>query len=125
MLKIKTIKPQDVTQVLAEGSFEKIETYIELAEIRGKARGKARGTVYPISLKSLEEYQLPLSATEHFVVCIAGEIVVRERNSGQENVLTEGQLIRVTKSGNKEYPNLQIKSLGRPSEAYWIPIHTS
>jgi hypothetical protein len=121
MLKIKTIKPQDLTQVLAEGSFEKIETYIELAEIRGKARG----TVYPISLKSLEEYQLPLSATEHFVVCIAGEIVVRERNSGQENVLTEGQLIRVTKSGNKEYPNLQIKSLGRPSEAYWIPIHTS
>lgn len=119
MLKIKIIKIQDYPQTLNEASIGKVDTYIKLSEVKRKVRG----SVYPISLRSCEEYQLPLSGVEHFVICLEGEISVVERKSGQKNTLTQGELIRVTRTGNEEYPNLQIKSLDLPSQAYWIPIH--
>jgi hypothetical protein len=119
MLKIKIIKVQDFPQTLTQSSVGKVETYIGLAEVKRKVRG----AVYPISLRSCEEYQLPLSGMEHFVICLEGQIAVIERKSGEKNIITQGELIRVTRTGNKEYPNLQIKSLDLPSQAYWIPIH--
>lgn len=86
-------------------------------------RGAAKGSMFPFVLSLGEEYQLPLSASEHFVFCAEGIITVTERHNGIQKQLKPQEFARITRTGNKEYPNLKVVSLAPLSKAIWIPIH--
>lgn len=86
-------------------------------------KGEAKGNMFPMSLKEFEEYQLPISADEHFVICVEGEIELVERQESKKFELKPFDFVRVTRLGKQEFPNLKVVSKKSPSKVIWVPIH--
>jgi len=86
-------------------------------------KGEAKGNMFPMSLKEFEEYQLPISAAEHFVICIEGEIELVERQESKKFELKPFDFVRVTRTEKQEFPNLKVLSKKNPSKVIWVPIH--
>lgn len=82
-----------------------------------------RATIYPTFLSANEEYQLPLSGQEHWVVCLSGQLVVAERSSGQQHQLDSLEWVRITRRDNTEFPNLKMVSSSAPAKVLWIIAH--
>lgn len=82
-----------------------------------------KGAVYPILLEAQEEYHLPLSGQEHWVVCVIGHLQLVERLSGRENSIRPTECVHISRKDLLEYPNLKVISNSIPSKALWIIGH--
>ncbi len=85
--------------------------------------GKTKGSLYITFFSPLEEYQFPLSGQEHFIFCVQGHLKVTERHTDQSSLLLPFELLRVSRIGSTEYPNLKIVAGDHSAVALWIPIH--
>jgi hypothetical protein len=82
-----------------------------------------RGSIYPMALSAEEEYHLPLSGVEHWVVCTEGEVEIHERQTQQRYAMSALQLLRISRHSSQEYPNLKVLSQNEPSRVLWIIGH--
>ena len=85
--------------------------------------GKTKGSLYPTFFSPSEESQFPLSGQEHFIFCVQGHLKVTERHTDQSSLLLPFELLRVSRIGSTEYPNLKIVAGDHSAVALWIPIH--
>jgi environmental stress-induced protein Ves len=86
-------------------------------------QGKSNGSIYPTFFGAHEEYQFPLSAREHFVFCLEGNLKIVERHQTVELDLSSNEILQVSREAHYEYPNLKIISQTHSAKALWIPIH--
>jgi hypothetical protein len=82
-----------------------------------------KAAFYPTRLKSFEEYHLPLSGHEHWILCLLGKIEVVERLSGQKCVIEPNESVSITRAEPFEYPNLKVIAPEIPSKLIWIIRH--
>jgi len=86
-------------------------------------RGRTKGMIYTAVISQGEEYQFPISANEHFVLCLRGACEAFERASGRKYNIVQNGFLHITRNGNTEFPNLKVVSCSEPALIIWIPIH--
>jgi environmental stress-induced protein Ves len=87
-------------------------------------RDRAKGNIYPSYLSEKEEVQFPIVGNEHFVFCVSGSVLWKERDSEREISLMPNDCLWFSReSKKKEYLNQKLIGKSARSCVLWVVIH--
>lgn len=87
-------------------------------------RKKTKGNVYPSSLSQDEELQFPIVGNEHFLFCVSGTVLWKDRQSENQTLLMPNDCLWISReSKKKEYLNQRLIGQAASSCVLWVVIH--